>query len=222
VGPPSAPRHAGRRRFLLGAGGLAAAFTLAACSSEAKNTAAGTKDAGSTPSPSASTYTGDLKVVALAVALENQAVGVYGGALTAAKAGKFRQVPPAVTAFMTTARAQHIDHAKVWNAVLSGAGKPAITNVPLSNQSEVSSELGQATDIGAVAQLALKLEDQAAETYLFATYNVTSHAGIETAATIGPVEAMHASILNFVLGKYPVPNDFLPTDNAASPTLLTV
>ncbi len=33
---------------------------------------------------------------------------------------------------------------------------------------------------------------------------------------------MHAAILNFVLGQYPVPDDFLPVDQAASPSLLTV
>ncbi|MHA6763680.1 ferritin-like domain-containing protein [Streptacidiphilus sp. PAMC 29251] len=73
-----------------------------------------------------------------------------------------------------------------------------------------------------MAKLALDLENQAAQTYLFATYNVTSAAGIATAASIAPVEAMHAAILNFVLGQYPVPDDFLPVDKAASPTLLTV
>ncbi|SEM18247.1 hypothetical protein [Streptacidiphilus jiangxiensis] len=46
--------------------------------------------------------------------------------------------------------------------------------------------------------------------------------GIATAATIAPVEAMHAAILNYVLGQYPVPDDFLGVDKAASPSLLTV
>lgn len=212
-----------RRRFLFGTGGVAAALVLAACSS-------GTSDSKSSSSPSAGAssasasgqYTGDLKVVALATALENQAVGAYQAALDAAAAGKLGTVPPAVANFITNAMAQHADHAKAWNAVLTGAGKAAITNVPLSNQADVTAALGKATDVGAVAKLALQLEDQAAQTYLFATYNVTSPAGIATAATIAPVEAMHAAILNYVLGQYPVPNDFLPVDKAASPSLLTV
>lgn len=220
-----APADPGRRRFLLGAGGVAAAFALAACSSSDKNTSASsTKGAGgvSSSASSSGTYTGDLKVVALAVALENQAVGAYQAALTAAKAGKLGTVPPAVATFMTTAMAQHADHAKAWNAVLTGAGKPAITNVPLSNQAATTSALGKATNVSDVAKLALQLEDQAAQTYLFATYNVTSPAGIETAATIAPVEAMHAAILHYVLGQYPAPDAFLPTDKAANPALLTV
>jgi Ferritin-like domain len=212
-----------RRRFLLGAGGLAAALALAACSSNDKNTSASsTKGVGGATTKAPGTYTGDLKVVALAVALENQAVGAYRATLAAAKAGKLGTVPPAVATFVTTAMAQHADHAKAWNSVLTGAGKPAITGVPLTNQAATTAALGKAASVGDVAKLALQLEDQAAQTYLFATYSVTSPAGIQTAATIAPVEAMHAAILNYVLGQYPVPDDFLPTDKAANPALLTV
>ncbi|WP_327071104.1 ferritin-like domain-containing protein [Kitasatospora sp. NBC_01302] len=218
-----APREAGRRRFLLGAGGAAVALTLAACSSSKSGGSAGSSGTSMPASDSASgQYTGDLRVVALATALENQAVGAYQAALDAAKAGKLGTVPPAVGTFITTAQAQHADHAKAWNAVLTGAGKPAITTVPLSNQPATLQALNAATDVGTVAKLALSLEDQAAQTYLFATYSVTSPAGIATAATIAPVEAMHAAILNYVLGQYPVPDDFLPVDKAASPSLLTV
>nr|BEK70668.1 hypothetical protein KPHV_78950 [Kitasatospora purpeofusca] len=223
------PRDLGRRRFLLGAGGAAAALTLAACSSSGSGGSpapvpgSASGSASGSPSGSASgQYTGDLEVVALATALENQAVGAYQAALDAAKAGRLGTVPPAVATFVTTAMGQHADHAKVWNSVLTGAGKPAITDVPLSNQPATLKALGAATDVAAVAKLALSLEDQAAQTYLFATYNVTSPGGIATAATIAPVEAMHAAILNYVLGQYPVPDDFLPVDKAAGPGLLTV
>ncbi|WP_327292659.1 ferritin-like domain-containing protein [Streptomyces sp. NBC_01198] len=223
AGQHERPRDPGRRRFLAGAGGLAAALALAACSSSDKDTSAsGTKGAGA-PKPSASSlYTGDLKVVALATALENQAVGAYRATLAAAKAGKLGTVPPAVATFVTTAMAQHSDHAKVWNAVLTGAGKPAVTGVPLTNQAATTAALGKATSVGDVAKLALQLEDQAAQTYVFAAGAVTSAGGIQTAATIAPVEAMHAAILHYVLGQYPVPDDFLPTSKAASPALLTV
>ncbi|MFE7638625.1 ferritin-like domain-containing protein [Kitasatospora sp. NPDC057518] len=215
----------GRRRFLLGAGGAAAGLVLTACSSSRSRTNPVPGSGASTTPASAQAsgrYTGDLKVVALATALENQAVGAYQAALDAAKAGRLGAVPPAVATFVTAAMAQHADHAKAWNAVLTGAGLPAITGVPLSNQPETLAALGKAASVGDVAELALRLEDQAAQTYLFAACNVASPAGIATAAGIAPVEAMHAAILNFVLGRYPVPDDFLPTDKAAAPTLLTV
>jgi hypothetical protein len=214
---------ASRRGLLLGAGGLATAVTLAACTSGSGTATVNATGSGPASGPaSPSTYTGDLKVVALAVALENQAVGAYTAALAAAKAKKLGNVPPAVATFATTAMSQHAEHAAVWNSVLTGAGKPAIHNVPLSNQPATLKALASATNASEVAKLALSLENQAAQTYLFATYNVKSAAGIMTAATISPVEAMHAAILNYVLGQYPIPDAFLPVDKAASPSLLTV
>ncbi|MGA4543459.1 ferritin-like domain-containing protein [Uniformispora flossi] len=215
-----------RRRFLRGVGvvGLSA-FALAACSSD--NGKSSTPSTPTAPgsgqaAPAAGTYTGDLLVVALAVALENQAVGAYQAAVQAAGAGKLGTVPPAVANFATTAMAQHADHAKVWNNVLTQAGKPPITGVPLKSQAAVADALGKVTDIPGVARLALQLEDQAAQTYLFAEFNVTAPAGIETAATIAPVEAMHAATLHYLLGEYPVPADFLPVDKAAKTDDLTV
>ena len=50
------------------------------------------------------TYTGDLKVVALAAALENLAVTAYQGALTMAGKGQLGAVPPAVATFVTRRR----------------------------------------------------------------------------------------------------------------------
>ncbi|WP_034260848.1 ferritin-like domain-containing protein [Actinospica robiniae] len=222
----AADSRVGRRGFLLGLGGTGVALALAACSSNSSNSSnasgSGTQNpntrAASSGSAMNSPYTSDLKVVAL----ENQAVGAYKAALTAAQAGKLGTVPPAVATFVQTAMSQHQDHAKAWNAVLTGAGVPAITNVPLTNQPATIRALGAATSVGAVAKLALELENQAAETYLFATAHVSSAAGIATAASIAPVEAMHAAVLNFVLGNYPVPDAFLGTSMAASPALLTV
>ncbi|WP_405496187.1 ferritin-like domain-containing protein [Streptomyces sp. NBC_00096] len=211
---------ADRRRFLAGAGIAAAAAALALAGGVGAKAYAMAPGASAAAAPSP--YQGDLKVVALAAALENQAVGAYGAALKAAGAGRLGKVPPAVGTFAKTAMDQHAAHAKAWNAVLTGAGRPAITGVPLSNQPATLKALGRAENVGAVARLALALEEQAAQTYLFAAGHVSSPAGIRTAASIAPVEAMHAAILHFVLGEYPVPDAFLQTDRAAKPTLLTV
>jgi hypothetical protein len=219
------PRVLGRRGFLLGIGGVGAGLALAACSSSSSPAAAGSSSTTGSPAASsmaASVYTGDLKVVALATALENQAVAAYAAALSAAGAGKLGSVPPAVGTFAQTAMSQHTDHAKAWNAVLQSANVPAITGVPLSTQPQVLAALGAVTTVGGVANLALGLENQAAQTYLFAAGNVSSAGGIATAASIAPVEAMHAAILQFVLGEYPVPDTFLGTSMAANVSTLTV
>lgn len=222
------PVDNGRRRFLLGAGSLGAALLLTGC------TSAGTDEKGASPQgeppevlpPRAAAdtvmYTAHLRFVALSAALENQAVGAYGSILAAAGADRFGAVPPAVSTFVTMAMAHHIDHAKAWNTALTEAGKPAVTDVPLSNQRAITTALDRVTSVDDAAKLALQLEDQAAQTYLFAGYNGKTAAGIETAATIAPVEAMHVSILRFILGQDPVPEAFLPEDLAATPSLLTV
>ncbi|MBR7836753.1 ferritin-like domain-containing protein [Actinospica durhamensis] len=210
-------RNLARRGFLLGVGGVGAMAALAACSSagtQTPDTRAGTASGGS--------YTGDLKVVALAVALENQAVAAYKAALANAKAGTLGTVPPAAATFMQTAMSQHEDHAKAWNAVLTGAGLAAITGIPLSNAAATANAVNSATSTAAVAKLALGLENQATETYLYAIGNVSNSGAIATAASIAPVEAMHAATLNFVLGQYPVPDSFISTSKAASPSMLTV
>ncbi|MFE2037015.1 ferritin-like domain-containing protein [Streptomyces scopuliridis] len=214
-------RGPGRRRFLRGAGGVGTAFLLAACSGEKDLSSRWPVDEASVVAHRVA-YPGDLRTVALSAALENQVVGVYASALAAAGAGRLGTVPPALTSFLNQAMAQHTDHAKAWNAVLTRAGKPALTGVPLSDQQEITATLAKATSAADAAALALQLEEQAAQTYLLATYSVGGASEIESAATIAPVEAMHASTLRFLLGQYPVPDGFLPVDRAARPSLLTI
>jgi hypothetical protein len=216
----------GRRAFLGGLGGAAIVGGLAACSSSGSS-GAGTSSApvagSSTGSGSAAShYTGDLKVVALAAALENLAVTAYGGAIKAAAAGKLGPVPPAVATFATTAMKQHQDHSQAWNSVLSKANLSTITGAPLSITAQQVAMLDSAKSVVDVAKLALALENAAADTYTFATANVQDAGGIMTAATIQPVETMHAAILNYVLGQYPVPLSFVGVDQAVPPSALMV
>ncbi|MFJ9033888.1 ferritin-like domain-containing protein [Streptomyces sp. NPDC102274] len=214
-------RGADRRRFLLGASGAGAAFLLAACSGEEALSSRSPVDRASVIAHRVA-YPGDLRTVALAVALENQVVGVYTSALDAVGAGRLGTVPPALRSFLAQAKAQHTDHARTWNAVLTRAGKPALRDVPLSDQKEITDTLARATSAADAAALALQLEEQAAQTYVMTTYSVRGASEVETAATLAPVEAMHASILRFILGQDPVPDAFLPIDRAARTSLLTV
>ncbi len=220
-------RDAGRRTFLLGLGGVALVGGVAACSSSGGGSAASTPAQQSTTpaapnsSSGGSQYTGDLQVVALAAALENLAVAAYQGAIKMAGAGKLGKVPPAIATFATTAMKQHQDHAAGWNSVLTKNNVKPVTTPALTITKTEVAKLGQAKNVVDVAKLALTLEDAAAATYQFAVGAVHDPAGIVQAATIQPVEAMHAAILNFVLGQYPVPMSDIGTSGAISASMFT-
>lgn len=205
-----------RRGILLGAAGAAGLGALAACGSDDDG-----GGGGGTGSTVGSSYLGDLRVVALAAALENLAVAAYDGASIRATDGKLGTVPPAIVTFVQTARKQHADHAAAWNGVLGKAGLPTITDTPLTIAPQAVADLEKTTSVPEVMKLALGLEDAAAQTYTFAAANVTDAGGIMVAATIQPVETMHAAILNFVLGQYPVPATFITVDKAVKPDALT-
>jgi hypothetical protein len=204
-GPPPVPDRddqgpysLARRPLLLGAAAVGAALALDACSS-----------------PPPSPYSGQLRFVALAAALENQAVWFYRTALSNASAGgKLGRLPTAFTAFAQTAIAQHSDHAGAWNAMLRKAGKPALSGTPLTLQPSVSAALGSATTLAQVAAYGAQLENQAAQTFAAALCSgtITSATAISTAASIAPVEAMHAAVLQFIAGTYPAPDDFIGTN----------
>jgi hypothetical protein len=161
-------------------------------------------------------------MVAVATALENLAVSGYEGVLKKAGAGELGAVPPAVATFVQTAMKQHSDHAQAWNAVLSRSGKPAISDAPLSITKDQMAMLAAAKTVPDVAKFALNLENVAAQTYTFATANVSDASAIMTAATIQPVETMHAAILNFLIGEFPIPDTFIGTGAALKPDSLTV
>lgn len=210
---------ANRRTFLLGGAAVVGGAALAACGGSSSGGSTPTKGGSSTGGTSP--YTGDLKVVALAAALENLAVAGYGLVLKSAGKGTYGKVPPAIAQFASTVQKQHHDHAKAWNGVLKGAGLPQVKDAPLTIAVGAVQALTDAKSITAVANVALGLENTAAQTYVFATANVMDPGGIATAASIGPVEAMHAAILSFVLGKYPVPDTDIGVTMALQPSTLT-
>jgi Ferritin-like domain len=200
----SEPFPIARRPLLLGAGAVGAALALGGCGD-----------------PPGSPYSGGLRDIALAAALENQLVAVYGAALAAAHAGRLGAVPPAFTAFAQTTIEQHVEHAGVWNAILRSARKPTISGTPLSSQPTVLGTLGAASTVAQVAGIAAGLENQAARTFTSATAGSTIAAGIAASASIAPVEAMHAAVLQFIIGTYPIPDEFIGPGGAPG-TELTV
>jgi len=213
-----------RRRFLAGAGGVAGAALLAACSSSTstiKNSAATSPASASGSAMADGTgqkLSGDLKVVAMAASLENSGIATYMAGIKAATAGKLGAVPPAVVTFAETAMAQHEDHQKAWNAVLTAAGKQPVTAVDPVIQPTINTAFAKVTTVAGLAELALMVENIAGQTYQNGLSVITSAAGIKTAASIQPVEFQHAAILSFVLGKYPVPAAFTGVSLARPPS----
>lgn len=218
-----------RRSFLLGTGGVAAGGAMVALlGASGLPAAAATRSAGAaraTPNSSGGLggLTGDVAVAGLAASLENLAVFAYSAGLQAAKAGKLGTVPPAVATFATTAMAQHKSHAAAWNAIVRGAGKHAVTITEPTLTPVVESQFAKVTDVTGLAELALELENVAAQTYQAEASRLHAKQAIATAASIQPVEMQHAAILYFVLGKYPgiqsssgTPMAFNPTTTAVS------
>ncbi|MGZ4795538.1 MAG: ferritin-like domain-containing protein [Acidimicrobiia bacterium] len=203
-----------RRGFLAGSGMAIGALVLAACGSSG-----GSKSSKKTPSPTKAAgggkLTGDLAIAALATSLENLAVATYQAGIDAATAGKLGTVPPAVVTFAQTAQKQHRDHADAWNGIIVAAGRPKITGVDTRVKSGVvDPAFAQVNDVAGLAKLALQLENVAAATYLESIGVIKDAGGIKVAASIQPVEMQHAAILSFVLGQYPVPDSFAPTEGA--------
>jgi hypothetical protein len=216
-----------RRRFLTraagAAGGVAGIALLAACSSSssassASASASATGSAAAAAGGEGQALSGDLQVVAMAASLENSGIATYMAGIKAATAGKLGPVPPAVVTFAETAMAQHEDHQKAWNAVLTAAGKQSVTAVDPVIQPTINAAFAKVTTVTGLAELALLVENTAGETYQNGLSVIKSPAGIKTAASIQPVEFQHAAILSFVLGKYPVPNAFTGVSLARPPS----
>jgi len=206
-----------RRGFLVGSGVLFGGLALAACGSDNSDDGA----SGTTDNDASGTkkLEGDLIVVALAAGLEIGAVNTYQKVLDAAGSGAIKDVPPAVATFVQTAQKQHLDHADAWNSVLTGAGFAAVkdtTNLP-SVEKLINDRLAGVKDAATAALLALDLENIAAATYFNGIGAISDEGGIKVSASILPVETQHVAILNFVLGKYPVPATFITAEGAVGP-----
>jgi hypothetical protein len=139
----------------------------------------------------------------MAASLENLGVFAYNAGLQAASAGKLGTVPPAIATFAQTAMAQHKAHAQAWNSALTAAGKPAVTTTDPALTPTVQAKFAQVTDVTGLAELALLIENIAAQTYQNGIAVLSSSQAVAIAATIQPVEMQHSAILYYALGRYP-------------------
>ncbi|QMU78019.1 ferritin-like domain-containing protein [Streptacidiphilus sp. PB12-B1b] len=199
--PPS------RRSFVRCAAVLGAGLALDACS-------------GSHPAPPP--YTGELRTVALAAALENQAVNAYRSVQAALRSGRLGPAVPALDAFVRTAMDHHAQHAVTWNAILRDARRPAVTGTPLAGHARLMDAIGAATSVAGIVAVVQRLENQAAQTHLAAAGSLAGPGpSVLAAATIAPVEAMHAAALGYVLSGRSAVGGFLGTAAAVPVTELT-
>lgn len=214
---------ASRRGFLVGSGAVVGGLVLAACgggnnkkstttTSMSTPTSSGSSTSSSTGTGTSKALTGDAEVAGTAASLENLAVAAYTMGIQAATAGKLGTVPPAVVTFAETAKSQHSQHADAFNAVVSAAGQPKVTKPDPVVLPTVTTAFNGVHDVTGLAMLALELEEVAANTYENDLgMNLSSSRLIGALSTIQPVERMHAAILHFVLGQYPVPETFQAT-----------
>ncbi|NMO91854.1 ferritin-like domain-containing protein [Actinomycetospora sp. TBRC 11914] len=201
-----------RRRVLgWGAAGLLGAGALAACSDSPPAPPSGAPAAAppttsTTPRPA---YVGDQRGVALCAALSGLAASLYAGAVLAANEGRVGQVPAVVTSFLSGAGAQHTEHAAAWNALLTAAGRPAVTGTPLTVETERRATLGRATAPTDLLSFAVDVEASVGATVLARAGEFTDAGAAALAATVAPVAAMHGATVAFLLGR--------PTGIAPSP-----
>ncbi len=207
-----------RRTFLAGSGAAGAAVLVAACGSSStpssSSPTAAASSSAATPTPTAS---GDAAVAKTAASLEVLAVSTYKAAGAAAAAGKLGTVPPAVATFVTTVGGHHQAALDKWNSVLTTAGAQPVSAPPADLNQTVQTAFAQVKDVPGVAKLALMLEKIASDTYLAAGPTLQSKDAITLAGALQIVDQMHAAILYYVLGQYPVPDVFQKTDMAYQP-----
>lgn len=209
-------RPVSRRAVVLGVGGVGAGLAVGGCSGRPDAAAVGL-----------ARYRGEYLTIAVAAALEIQAVSVYrellaGHAMGSASASAFIRLAE-------TCLREHEEHAAAWNAILMAGHEPAVTGIPQRGGSVVGgspvagSAVGRSLVAGSLVlkaarsadtpgeaiALALRLEVQAAQAYVSVAGSLSSAPGVAAAASIAPVEAMHAAMLRFMAGEYPAPVSFL-------------
>ena len=223
LGVPSPNR---RDLFKIGGASILGAALLAACGSDAADAPSspvvpatqpidtGTPTTTATPTTSVNGSADmDLVLARTAASLEKLAVDTYTTA-----AGLI--TTPAVLAAATMFAAHHQMHLDALNGVLMGAGAQPITemNQPVYDALVKPALDAAKTEMDAV-NIALSLEEAAAQTYVYAGGTLSTPSLRSTIMTIGGVEARHAAVLRMAalaqspLDVFPNQRGFFPGDN---------
>lgn len=145
----------------------------------------------------------DVQILQTAASIENLAVSTYKTALTLPYIGG-SSANAVIKAFATTTMDQHRQHASAFNSAVAALGGKAQNNpdpkyVPTVNAA-VSTIAKDDPTAGALAvvDLAMTLENVAAETYVANCSMLTDSNARKVTASIMGVEAQHVAVLNAV------------------------
>ncbi len=145
----------------------------------------------------------DIQILQTAASIENLAVSTYTTALTLPYIGG-SSANAVVKAFVTTTLSQHRQHGQAFNSAIKALGgvqqsSPDPKYVPVVN-SAVASITKDSTSAGmmAVVDLAMTLENVAAETYVNNCSMLSDSNAKAITASIMGVEAQHVAVLSAV------------------------
>jgi rubrerythrin len=136
---------------------------------------------------------GDAGIAAFAQSIELALVQTYA-AMTATAKVTTREAVDAVT----TSASHHEEHARALGDI-AGTAATITPNRMLVNR--FRAEVQRATDERAILDIANRLENHAASTYMFALGALEAAGALQLTASILPVESQHAVALATLLGK---------------------
>ena len=157
----------------------------------------GTAMAALLASPAFADKTMDVQMLQTAASIENLAVATYDTALTLDFIGG-ASANPVVKTFVQKTKDQHQQHAEAFNAAATRLGGKAQDQPDPVLLGVVNNAKPSLTGPAQVVDLAIELEDGAAQTYVANTGTYSNKNARSVAASIMGVEAQHVAVLNAV------------------------
>jgi hypothetical protein len=157
----------------------------------------GTAMAALLASPAFAGKTMDVQMLQTAASIEHLAVATYDTALTLDFIGG-GSANPVVKAFVEKTKEQHQQHAEAFNAAVTRLGGKAQEAPDPVLLGVVDNAKPSLTGPAQVVDLAIELDDGAAQTYVANTGAYSNKNARSVAASIMGVEAQHVAILNAV------------------------
>jgi hypothetical protein len=136
----------------------------------------------------------DVQVFQTAASLENVALAAYASALTLPAIG----ANPALTHYLESARAHHLEHRDAFNAQAEARGGVRQDAPNPTYDKLVEEAMPTLDDVGAVVGLAATLEEAAGDTYLANVALLGDPAARALMAAVMGVEAQHLAVLRIV------------------------